>query len=94
MWRYLLLIILVVLSIVIARLPARLLTDQLPAGPVQLLQPAGTLWHGRARMVVDSQPLGLLDWRLNIPALLGLEASVDFTLAGDNLDLTGAGSWD
>ncbi len=87
-----LLLFLVSLAIfLVAGLPARFLTQYLPADvPVQLVAVDGTLWRGQAaELRWRGQPLGAVQWRVHaLPLLLGrLQARL--TLRGEALEARG-----
>ncbi|MEM6709590.1 MAG: type II secretion system protein N [Pseudomonadota bacterium] len=84
-----LLVLLVVTALAVTRIPARLAIEQLPAGPVQLVQPAGTLWQGQARLFLEGEALGLVSWDLDALALGSLTLAVELSLNGSAVDLSG-----
>jgi Type II secretion system (T2SS), protein N len=65
------------LAVIIATLPASIITHFLPP-PVRAEDFSGSIWHGSAgKISVDSRDAGALEWRLHPVALLGLNASAD-----------------
>ncbi len=66
-----------VLAVVIAVLPASMLTRFLPPS-IHAEDFSGNLWHGSAgKISVDAHDAGALEWRLHPLALLGLGISAD-----------------
>src|SRR5450631_750525 len=65
------------LAVIIAALPASIITHFLPP-PIHAEDFSGSIWHGSAgKISVDSRDAGALEWRLHPAALLGLNASAD-----------------
>jgi len=66
-----------VLAVVIAVLPASLVTHWLPR-PVRAADFSGSLWHGSAGTIsVNGHEAGAIEWRLHPGALLRLTVSAD-----------------
>lgn len=66
-----------VLAVVVAALPASIVTHFLPAW-VQAEDFSGSLWHGSAgRINVNARPAGALEWRLHPASLLGMAVAAD-----------------
>lgn len=87
--RYLLLALVVLIGIVTYRLPASVVISRLPDGAIALLSPAGTVWTGSAKLLLNGQPQGTLSWQLRPAALLKLQLASDLSLTGPLLRLTG-----
>lgn len=67
-----------VLVVVIATLPASLLSDALPP-TVHAEDFSGTVWHGSCgKITIDARDAGALEWRLHPAALFGLALAADF----------------
>lgn len=65
------------LAVVIATLPAAVITRFLPS-VVQAEDFSGSIWHGSAgKISVEARPAGALEWRLHPAALLGLAVAAD-----------------
>ncbi len=66
-----------VLGVVIAALPASIVTHFLPPS-VHADDFSGSLWHGSAGSInVNARPAGALEWRLHPASLLGLALAAD-----------------
>lgn len=66
-----------VLAVVIAVLPASLVTHWLPR-PVRAADFSGSLWHGSAGTIsVNGHEAGAIEWRLHPGALLGLTVAAN-----------------
>ena len=66
-----------VLAVVVAALPASIITHFLPP-MVQAEDFSGSLWHGSAgRINVNARPAGALEWRLHPASLLGMAVAAD-----------------
>jgi hypothetical protein len=66
-----------ILSVVIAALPASLVTHFLPPS-VHAEDFSGSVWHGSAgRINVIGRPAGALEWRLHPASLLGMTLAAD-----------------
>lgn len=84
--------LLVVAGVVLATLPARMLTDRLsqrqPALSAQGV--SGTLWSGQAEQLLWSGvPLGKLGWRLSVLSVLQRQPQLTFELGGGLVRLQG-----
>ena len=72
-----LIVVLAVLGVTLAALPASLLRRFLPAS-VAADDFSGSLWHGSAgKLTVNSRDAGALEWRIHPLSLLGLTLSAD-----------------
>jgi hypothetical protein len=70
--------VLAALAVVLAALPASVITRFLPA-VVHAEDFSGSLWHGSAgRITVNAREAGALEWRLHPGALLGGRVAADF----------------
>ena len=66
-----------VLAVVVAALPAYVITHFLPPS-VQAEDFSGTLWHGSAgRININARSAGALEWRLHPASLLGMAVAAD-----------------
>lgn len=66
-----------VLAVIIAALPASLVTHFLPPS-VHAEDFSGSIWHGSAgKLSVQAQDAGALEWRLHPAALLGMAVAAD-----------------
>ena len=76
-WPIVLIGLAAVLGVVIAALPAAIVTHFLPPS-VHAEDFSGSLWHGSAgRINVNARPAGALEWRLHPASLLGLAVAAD-----------------
>ncbi len=76
-WPMVLIGLVAVLAVIIAALPASIVTHFLPpmvgAGDF-----SGSIWHGSAgKITVDARPAGALEWRLHPASLLGMAVAAD-----------------
>ena len=89
-WFWILLVLVAIAVIVVATLPARLITERvLPeSGALQLSDVSGTIWSGRAgRVIYKSADQGSLDWRVKPLPLFTGRIDTDLVLQG--VDLSG-----
>ena len=77
------------LGLVVARAPAALVGALMPAGPVALVAPSGTVWNGSAELQLRQASVGLLSWRWLPGALAAGELGVVVELQGEGLDAHG-----
>jgi hypothetical protein len=87
--------LLLFLGFAVAFAPAglmRLVFDRIEG--VSLTHPAGTIWHGSGRIILQESPLGTVQWDLHPATLLRGALGYDFALvgAGSELDLKGSTS--
>src|SRR4030081_1948857 len=76
-WPVVLISIAAVLAVIVAALPASILTHFLPPS-VHAEDFSGSIWHGSAgKISVGARDAGALEWRLQPSALLGLEVAAD-----------------
>jgi hypothetical protein len=76
-WPIVLIGLAAVLGVVIAALPASIVTHFLPPS-VHAEDFSGSLWHGSAgRINVNARPAGAVEWRLHPASLLGLAVAAD-----------------
>ncbi len=76
-WPIVLIGLAAVLAVIIASLPASIITRFLPPA-VHAEDFSGSLWHGSAgKISVDARDAGALEWRVHPAALLGMELSAD-----------------
>src|ERR1700736_5556084 len=65
------------LAVIIAALPASIITHFLPPS-VHAEDFSGSMWHGSAgKISVDAREAGALEWRLHPAALLGMNLAAD-----------------
>src|SRR6202165_6145618 len=65
------------LAVIIAALPASIITHFLPP-PLHAEDFSGSIWHGSAgKISVGARDAGALEWRLHPAALLGMEVAAD-----------------
>jgi len=86
-------VLLLIFAIALWRTPARLVANQLAEtsqGNARLLAPKGTLWKGSGQLLVQSIPIGILDWQLQLLPLLGLALDIDWQLAGEEFTASGS----
>ncbi|MEM7220070.1 MAG: type II secretion system protein N [Pseudomonadota bacterium] len=81
--------LIVVVTLVLWQLPARLLSDALPTGQAALLEPRGTLWSGSGIVLANGQRVGRVHWSFAPSALLSLRAAYDLELTEADMALTG-----
>lgn len=90
MKRYLFVGVMVLLAVVVYAAPASLLKQPLNANPnLQVQQLQGTLWNGSGAVRVNNLNLGTLRWQFAPGRLLQAQAAFNYTLQGNNLDLSG-----
>ncbi|MEP6548109.1 MAG: type II secretion system protein N [Gammaproteobacteria bacterium] len=76
-WPWVLIGLAALLAVVIATLPASMITHFLPSA-VRAEDFSGSFWHGSAgRISVDARPAGALEWRLHPTSLFGLAVAAD-----------------
>src|SRR6202051_4515034 len=76
-WPVVLIGLAAVLAVIIAALPASIITHFLPPS-VHAEDCSGSLWHGSAgKISIDARDAGALEWRLHPAALLGMAAAAD-----------------
>jgi Type II secretion system (T2SS), protein N len=76
-WPFVLLGAVAVLVVIIAALPASVVTHFLPP-TVHAEDFSGSIWHGSTgKFSVDARPAGALEWRVHPGALLGMAATAD-----------------
>jgi hypothetical protein len=76
-WPIILIGLAAILGVVIAALPASIVTHFLPPS-VHAEDFSGSLWHGSAgRINVNARPAGALEWRLHPAALLAMAVAAD-----------------
>src|SRR6202051_977928 len=77
LWPAVLVGLAVLLAVIIAALPASIITHFLPPS-VHAEDFSGSLWHGSAgKISIDARDAGALEWRLHPAALLGMAAAAD-----------------
>jgi hypothetical protein len=65
------------LAVIIAALPASMVTHFLPPS-IRAEDFSGSLWHGSAgKLTIDARDAGALEWRLHPAALLGMAVALD-----------------
>src|SRR6202171_4260165 len=76
-WPVVLIGVAAVLAVIVAALPASVITHFLP--PSVLAEDfSGSIWHGSAgKISVSARDAGALEWRLHPAALLGMQVSAD-----------------
>ena len=90
MKRYILFGLLIFIGCVIAFMPAGILLRAVSdRGPVVFASPAGTIWRGSARLMLEGAPLGLLKWSFQATSVLRLAPGFAWQLSGDGLHLAG-----
>jgi Type II secretion system (T2SS), protein N len=76
-WPVVLIGLAAVLAVIIAALPASIITHFLPPS-VHAEDFSGSIWHGSAgKISVDARDAGALEWRLHPAALLGMDVAAD-----------------
>src|SRR5260370_5215768 len=76
-WPVILIGLAAVLAVIIAALPASIITHFLPPS-VHAADFSGSIWHGSAgKISVDARDAGALEWRLHPAALLGMDVAAD-----------------
>jgi hypothetical protein len=76
-WPVILIGLAAVLAVIIAALPASIITHFLPPS-VHAGDFSGSIWHGSAgKISVDARDAGALEWRLHPAALLGMDVAAD-----------------
>jgi len=76
-WPIVLIGLAALLAVIIAALPASIITRFLPPA-VRAEDFSGGFWHGSAgRIMVNARPAGALEWRLHPVSLLGLAVAAD-----------------
>jgi len=76
-WPFVLLGMVAVLAVIVAALPASVVTHFLPS-PIHAEEFSGSVWHGSAgKFSVDARPAGALEWHLHPSALLGMAVAAD-----------------
>jgi Type II secretion system (T2SS), protein N len=76
-WPVVLIGLAAVLAVIIAALPASIITHFLPPS-VHADDFSGSIWHGSAgKISVDARDAGALEWHLHPAALLGMDVSAD-----------------
>src|SRR6202165_3535407 len=76
-WPVVLIGVAAVLAVIVAALPASVITHFLPP-PVLAEDFSGSIWHGSAgKISVGARDAGALEWRLHPAALLGMEVAAD-----------------
>ena len=76
-WPLVLIGLVAVLAVIIAALPASIITHFLPPS-VHAEDFSGSIWHGSAgKISVDARDGGALEWRLHPAALLGMNVTAD-----------------
>jgi hypothetical protein len=76
-WPIVLIGLIAVLAVIIAVLPASIVTHFLPPA-VHAEDFSGSIWHGSAgKFSVDAKDAGALEWRVNPRALLGMTVAAD-----------------
>src|ERR1700730_17871451 len=74
-WPVVLIGVAAVLAVIVAALPASVITHFLPP-PVLAEDFSGSIWHGSAgKISVGARDAGALEWRLHPAALLGMEGA-------------------
>lgn len=81
----------VVLFLVFAVLfaPAGMLRPQMPPD-ITLINPGGTLWHGRSQLIVRGSQLGEVQWDFDLGAVFNGAVRYDLVLSTVRDNLTGA----
>src|ERR1700682_5367151 len=76
-WLVILISLAAVLAVVIAVLPASIITHFLPPS-VRAEDFSGNIWHGSAgKISFNARDAGALEWRLHPKALLGMDVAAD-----------------
>jgi hypothetical protein len=77
LWPVVLIGLAAVLAVIIAALPASIITHFLPPS-VHAEDFSGSVWHGSAgRISIDARDAGAFEWRLHPAALLGMAVAAD-----------------
>lgn len=77
LWPVVLIGLATVLGVIIAALPASIITHFLPPS-VHTEDFSGSVWHGSAgKISIDARDAGALEWRLHPTALLGMAVAAD-----------------
>lgn len=74
------------LALLVAKAPARLITNWLPQdpqAPLRLEFPTGTVWRGEARLQSDQGKIADLRWQLDVLPLLTAQLSLHLQMQGD-----------
>jgi Type II secretion system (T2SS), protein N len=76
-WPFVLLGVVAVLAVIVAALPASVVTHFLPP-PIHAEDFSGSIWHGSTgKFSVDGRPAGALEWHVHPRALLGMALAAD-----------------
>jgi hypothetical protein len=76
-WPLVLIGLAAVLAVIVAALPASIITHVLPPS-IHAEDFSGSLWHGSAgKISIDARDAGALEWRLHPAALLGMDVAAD-----------------
>jgi hypothetical protein len=76
-WPFVLLGMAAVLTVIVAALPASVVTHFLPSS-IHAEDFSGSIWHGSTgKFSVGSRPAGALEWHVNPQALLGMAVAAD-----------------
>jgi len=77
LWPFILIGVAAVVGVILAALPASIVTHFLPPG-VRAEDFSGSIWHGSAgRLRVNARDAGALEWRLHAAPLLGMTVSAE-----------------
>lgn len=88
-WRWIALFVVAFAVLLVARAPAALVTMLLPAGPIAIASPSGSLWRGEGLLLRHDERFGLLRWRWLPGRVLQGDLAMSLELAGDGIDVRG-----